>query len=61
MPDAFAHTLPYVAVAFLAAFALPYAVPRSAGRKNADADAAVGDARAEKQAAEPDGGAALAR
>ncbi|OAR22027.1 MFS transporter [Streptomyces sp. ERV7] len=33
MPDAFAHTLPYVAAAFFAAFALLYAVPRTAGSK----------------------------
>ncbi|MGD3111503.1 hypothetical protein [Streptomyces sp. YGL11-2] len=34
MPDAFAYTLPYVAAAFLAAFALLYAVPRTAGRND---------------------------
>ncbi|GAA2716344.1 MFS transporter [Streptomyces luteosporeus] len=34
MPDAFAHTLPYVAAAFALAAVLLYAVPRRAGRKD---------------------------
>ncbi len=58
MPDAFAHTLPYVAAAFLAAFALLYAVPRSAGRKGADA---VGGACAKEQDGQPAPEATLAR
>ncbi|MER7991274.1 hypothetical protein ABTY53_37690 [Streptomyces noursei] len=58
MPDAFAHTLPYIAAAFLAAFALLYAVPRRAGNKGADA---VGDARAEEQAAQRTPDTTLAR
>ncbi|MER7468133.1 MFS transporter [Streptomyces sp. NPDC097981] len=38
-PDAFAHTLPYVAAAFFAAFAMLYAMPRRAGRTDADGGA----------------------
>lgn len=37
MPDAFAHTLPYVAAAFLTSFALLYAIPKRAGHKSGDA------------------------
>ncbi|MFF4605142.1 MFS transporter [Streptomyces sp. NPDC001339] len=42
MPDAFAQTLPYVGAAFLVAFAVLFAVPRQAGRKNKDAGASEG-------------------
>ncbi|MFK0295090.1 MFS transporter [Streptomyces sp. NPDC090442] len=53
MPDAFAHTLPYVAGAFLAAFALLYAVPRTAGAGNRDGEDGD-DTPAEEAVTEPD-------
>ncbi|WP_274918304.1 MFS transporter [Streptomyces sp. WZ-12] len=60
MPAAFAHTLPYVAGAFLAAFALLYAVPRKAGAGNKDGE--DGDSTPVKEAlTEPDRYAASAR
>ncbi len=61
MPDAFAHTLPYVAAAFLAAFALLYAVPRRAGRKGANAANGAPGEKQSAEAAEPGGDAALVR
>ncbi|MYT32941.1 MULTISPECIES: MFS transporter [unclassified Streptomyces] len=56
MPDAFAHTLPYVGAAFLVAFAVLFAVPRQAGRKYKDA----GDSEGADSAAAPDEAADLA-